>query len=57
MGKAAESLKDKGAVVSVLPADCLHNSSHAPKRYHSGMGVVSVPLTLLARTGMANLDS
>lgn len=49
MGKTAEILKDKGAVVSVFPADYLHNSSHTLEHYPSGMGVVSTPLTLPVR--------
>lgn len=57
MGKAAESLKDKGAVVSVFPADYLHNSSHIPECSRSGVGVVCTPLTLPVRTDVANLDS
>lgn len=34
MGKAAELLKDKGAVVSVFPADYSHSSSPTPERSH-----------------------
>lgn len=57
MGKATESLKDKGAVVSAFPADYFHNSSPALDCSHSGTEVLFIHLTLLARTSVANLSS
>lgn len=57
MGKATESLKDKGAVVSAFAADYFHNSSPLLECSHSGTEVVSVHLMLLARNNVANLSS
>lgn len=57
MGKATESLKDKGAVVSAFPADYFHDSSPTVECSCSGTEVVSFHLTLLARTNVANLNS
>lgn len=57
MGKATESLKDKGAVVSAFPADYFHNSNPTVECSCSGTVVVSFHLTLLARTNVANLNS
>lgn len=56
MGKASESLKDKGAVVSAFPADYIHNSSPTLECSHSGTGILFIHLTLLARTSVANLS-
>lgn len=50
MGKATESLKDKGAVVSAFPADYFHNSSPTPECSCSGTEVLFIHLTLLAAT-------
>lgn len=57
MGKAAESLKDKGAAVSAVPADYMQDSSHTPEHYCSGVGAVSAPLTPPVRADVANLNS
>lgn len=57
MGKAKESLKDKGAVVFVFPADYFHKSSPTLECSHSGTEVLFTHFTLLARINVANLSS